>query len=94
MGVDIFTDRKYDALAGSHDKVDVPEVFKKDLMVNRFNTNCMAKFTNILGQVVEYAEGDEEMTVKDINGSSYKIPVPNGDCGETIASLWYDRGML
>jgi translation initiation factor 5A len=73
MGLDIFTDRKYDALAGSHDKVDVPEVFKKDLMVT------------------EYAEGDEEMTVKDINGASYKIPVPTGDCGETIASLWYDR---
>ncbi len=32
------------------------------------------------------------MTVKDINGSSYKIPVPTGDCAETIASLWYDRG--
>jgi hypothetical protein len=42
--------------------------------------------------VTEYAEGDEEMTVKDINGASYKIPVPTGDCGETIASLWYDRG--
>lgn len=39
MGLDIFTDRKYDALAGSHDKVDVPEVFKKDLMVSAYLAN-------------------------------------------------------